>query len=299
VKLEFDPTLKVLVDASPADWLSLLSRPLAPVSVMDTDLSAVLSAAADKFLRVEAPAPYILHLEFQAGHDSASLAPRLRMYNTIVDYRSGLPVRSVAVILRPEADSPQLTGVYERVIAGEHPHVVFHYDVIRIWQVPVERFLEGGLGTLPLAPISAVAEAELPRVIKRMGERLGRQERAKELWTATRILLGLRFPDAVTAVLLQGVMGMKESTTYQAIVAEGLAEGLAKGRVEGARRLLAVLGGEHLGEIDSHTRSALEEIDDLDRLERMAKGLLKAKSWQDLLGRPLPRRRNGRRKSTS
>jgi hypothetical protein len=266
---------------------------------MDTDLSAVLSAAADKFLRVAAFAPYILHLEFQAGHDSASLAPRLRMYNTIVDYRSGLPVRSVAVILRPEADSPQLTGVYERVIAGEHPHVVFHYDVIRIWQVPVERFLEGGLGTLPLAPISAVAEAELPRVIKRMGERLGRQERAKELWTATRILLGLRFPDAVTAVLLQGVMGMKESTTYQAIVAEGLAEGLAKGRVEGARRLLAVLGGEHLGEIDSHTRSALEEIDDLDRLERMAKGLLKAKSWQDLLGRPLPRRRNGRRKSTS
>ncbi len=77
---------------------------------------------------------------------------------------------------------------------------------------------------MPLAPISAVAEQELPRVIKRMRERLRREERAKELWTATRILLGLRFPNALIDALLQGVMGMKESVSYQAIVAEGLAE---------------------------------------------------------------------------
>jgi hypothetical protein len=122
---DFDPTLKVLVETSPADWLPLAGRPLAPVSVIDADISAVVSGGADKFLRVHADPEYILHLDFQSGHDSASLPPRLWLYNTIADYRTGLPVQSVAVLLRPEADSPQLTGQYQRSLPGEEPHAVF------------------------------------------------------------------------------------------------------------------------------------------------------------------------------
>jgi hypothetical protein len=37
----------------------------------------------------------------------------------------------------------------------------------------------------------------------------------------------------------------------------------------------------------------------LEQLEQLAKSVLKAKSWQELLGGPGPRRRNGRRKSSS
>src|SRR5438876_10973202 len=107
---DFDPTLKVLVETSPADWLALVGRPPAPVSVIDADVATVISAAADKFLHVHADPEYVLHLDFQSGHDSASLPSRLRLYNTAADYRTGLVVRSVAVLLRPEADSPQLTG---------------------------------------------------------------------------------------------------------------------------------------------------------------------------------------------
>jgi predicted transposase YdaD len=215
------------------------------------------------------------------------------LYNTIADYRTGLPVQSIAVLLRPEADSPQLTGQYKRAIPGEEPHAVFRYTVLRVWQFPVEQLLRGGLGTLPLAPISAVSQSELPGVIKRMKERLRREERAAELWTAARLLLGLRFADQVIDVLLRGVMDMKESTTYQAILAEGRAEG----RAEEAKRLLQVLGEEKWGAADTPIQRAIEATEDVALLEQWIKQIPRKSSWRDLLGRPEPRRRTSRRKS--
>jgi predicted transposase YdaD len=278
----------------------LAGRPPAPVTVIDADVSAVLGGAADKFLHVHADPEYVLHLDFQAGHDSAQLPPRLRLYNAVADYRTGCPVRSVAVLLREEADSPRLTEVLERGLPGEPPEAVFRYRVVRVWRLPVERLLTGGWGTLPLAPISNVAQGQLPGVIRRMKQRLRRERQARELWQATEVLLGLRYPPDFVDVLLRGVTGMKESSTYQRIVAEGLAEGrtqgLAQGRVEEARRFLLVLGEDKFGSADGQTRAAIDAISDVERLEALWKGVRGAASWQELLGLPAPRRRNGRRK---
>jgi hypothetical protein len=207
VARDYDPTLKALVEVEPASWLPLAGRPPAPVSVIDADISAVLSGAADKFLRVHADREYVLHLDFQSGHDSAQLPPRLRLYNAVADYRTGCPVRSVAVLLRQEADSPQLTGVVERGLPDEPPEEVFRYRVVRVWQLPAERLLAGGLGTLPLAPISNVDRGQLPGVIRQMKQRLRREQRARELWTATKVLLGLRYPRDLVDILLQGGNG--------------------------------------------------------------------------------------------
>ena len=41
-----------------------------------------------------------------------------------------------------------------------------------MWQLPVGPLLTGGLGTLPLAPVSDVAKDDLPRVIRQMQQRL-------------------------------------------------------------------------------------------------------------------------------
>jgi hypothetical protein len=152
---DYDPTMKALVEFDPASWLPFCGRPVAPVRVITAEVSERVSPAADALLRVETDPAYILHLEFQSGHDSAQLPPRLRLYNTIVDFKKELPVRSVAVILRPEADSPRLTGVFVRGLPGEEPHDVFRYDVIRVWQLPTEQLLRGALAMLPLAPLSA------------------------------------------------------------------------------------------------------------------------------------------------
>ena len=100
---------------------------------------------------------------------------------------------------------------------------------------------------------------------------------------------------------------MKESVTYQAILEEGEAKGLEKGleqgleqgKIEGAlaeiKKLLRRLGEDHLGAPDAATAQALEQLNDLPRLEEMLVRLTHIHSWQELLGRPAPRRRNGRR----
>ncbi len=52
------------------------------------------------------------------------------------------------------------------------------------------------MALLPLAPISAVTEADLPGIIERMAERLrgrGKRKQAPAVWAAAYILLGLRY----------------------------------------------------------------------------------------------------------
>lgn len=170
-----------------------------------------------------------------------------------------------------------------------------------------EAILSGGIGLLPLAPISNVTEAELPDIIRRMEERFTsrrvRRKPKESLWGATYILLGLRYSAAVAQQLLQGVLGMKESATYQAILQEGLAEGQEKGRAEGrvqeAREILVELGTDLFGPPDAPTLAFLQAISEEPGLRALIGRLRTAASWADLLGTPAapPVRRRGRRSS--
>jgi hypothetical protein len=166
----YDPTLKALVETEPESWPALLGQPREPTAVIDADIATV-SGAADKELRVAADPPYLLHLEFVAGHDAAVLPRRLHVRNGLLEDRHDLRVRSAAVLLRPGADSRHLRGVYRRRFPGEKAYLTFRYQVVRVWKLAPEPLLTGGLALLPLAPISAVTEADLPGIIQRMGRR--------------------------------------------------------------------------------------------------------------------------------
>src|SRR5262245_38531216 len=48
----------------------------------------------------------------------------------------------------------------------------FRYDVIRVWELPVESFLHAGLPVLPLAPVSSIGPDGLREVLARVAERL-------------------------------------------------------------------------------------------------------------------------------
>ena len=310
---EYDPAVKALVETSPADWLPLVGRPRRRVSLVNADISSVITGAVDKVLLVHEDPPYVLHLEFQSGHDGAALPGRLKLYNALLEHRHDLLVLSVAIVLRPEADSPRLNGLRQRGFSGKPPLTFLRYEVIRVWRLPVESLLEGGIGVLPLAPLSRVSVPELPRVIRRMHERLNNpkvRRFAPELWAATHVLLGLRFEEEVINALLQGVIGMKESVTYQAIIGQGRAEGrtegrakgLAEGRAEGAREFLLYLAEKRLGSPDAAAQTALEAIDDIQVLEALADRLDEVKSWQELLASQTKAggsRGNGKRKRHS
>jgi hypothetical protein len=221
------------------------------------------------------------------------------LYNVVLEDRHDLPVWSVAVVLRPEADSPRLTGLLESGLPGEPPIHAFRYGVVRVWQLPAEQLLGGGLGTLPLALVSDVSTASLPRVIRRMKARLRGKQKARELWAASYVLLGLRYSPALADTLLQGVISMEESTTYQAILARGRQEGRREGELQGAvkeaQRMLLLLGRKPLGQPSEETMIAIHGIEDLQRLEELAERVNDAGSWDELLAQSPPRRRNGRR----
>ncbi|MCI0459939.1 MAG: hypothetical protein L0Z62_23560 [Gemmataceae bacterium] len=169
---------------------------------------------------------------------------------------------------------------------GEEPYLTFRYHVVRVWRLAPGPLLAGGVALLPLAPISAVTEAELPGIIKRIGQRLsGRRGRkhAQVVWAAAYILLGLRYSPALAAQLFRGVVTMKESSTYQAILEEGRTEGA----VAEAKKVLRLQGDDAFGPPDARTAARIERLDNLARLEELLKRIRTATSWQGLFGRPM------------
>lgn len=292
--LKFDATLKDLVQAYAADWLAVLDEPPSgPVEVLTPDLST-LTAFSDIVLRV---GDWLLHLDFQSGPDP-DLPRRILLYNALLHERYGLPVHSVVVLLRPRADRGDLNGTVKYAVRPERGRLDFAFEVVRLWQVPVERLLASGLGTLPLAALGQMPEGQtldeaLPEVVARLVQRIETETGAEQerlLLTASYVLMGLRLSHERAIELFQGVGKMRDSTTYQAILDEGRAEGLTKGRVEGevkeARKVLLRLGRKHLGEPSSTTEAAVQAIHDVDHLELLIERVMEVANWQELLQTP-------------
>jgi hypothetical protein len=144
-----DDTLKHLTELSPQDWVVRDGWPAAAAGVIDADI-ATISGASDKVIRVVGPPDWLLAVDFQAGHDAVAKLSDLLLYNSALYKRHGLLVRSLLVLLHHGADSPQLTGLYQRGFLGEPYDVALRYHTIRVWQVPAKEWLSGGLGLLPL-----------------------------------------------------------------------------------------------------------------------------------------------------
>ncbi len=273
-----DASVKHLVTEWLADWLPLSGRRAdGPVEVIDADLSTV-TAQADKVLRVGGEPPWLLHLELQNYRDP-ELAARVHHYNALLEYRHGLPVWTVVVMLSRAANHASVTGVFERGFPGEIPYRMFRYQVIRVWQLPPETFLAGALGTLPLAPLSDMTEEELPAVVGRIAERIHQEaprETRGELWTATSVLMGMRYPrELIREVMEMAVnMNLEDNTFVQYLLEKGEAKGQAEGRVEEARKILLRQGGVRFGPPTPQVEAALAAITDLDRLEELGVRIL-------------------------
>jgi predicted transposase YdaD len=286
----FDATVKGLLDRGPSDWPALAGFPGRHTDVIDADVSTV-TAASDKVLRVRDTPYWLMDVNFQTGPDG-SLPRRVHLYNALLEDRHELLVRSVVVLLSKRANLATINGVYSRGFANEEPHLVFRYQVIRVWELPVKPLLEGGLGTLPLAPISDVSRSDLPRVIERMKGRLrARGTLAKELWVATYVLMGLCYEQEFVNHLLRGVITMEESTTYQAIIEEGKMQGRQEGAVEEARKMLVLIGAQHLGVPSRSAKAAIDRLDRVEKVEELGGRVLQVLSWEELLGLPQTRRR--------
>jgi predicted transposase YdaD len=199
------------------------------------------------------------------------------------------------------ADGPELTGTHE--LRDRHGDVYdwFRYDVVRVWQQPVDEVLAAGLPVLPLAPVSAVAAERLPEVLVAISERLISEtssEQAATIWAATKVLMGLRYSieqveemvRGVSAMIL-GIRGIEESSVYQDIFAKGEAKGLVEGRDEGrfegrieeVRQAVLTVGHKKLGPSEEKARMKIAAIDNVDRLNALLERIFDVSSWDELL----------------
>jgi predicted transposase YdaD len=293
----YDVSTKELVWDGPAAWLERFGiGPPGPVDVIDSDITA-LTAAADKVIRVGSPEPYLVNLELQSSHDK-DLVETTWFRQAALYHRHRLPVLTVLVLLRREANSPGFTGSFEIRMRDGWQTNHYNYRVVRMWDEDPEPYLTSGINLVPLAPLTNVSEDQLPGLVKRMDGRIRAEPRpsASKLWTATYLLMGLRYSHEVVSHLLEGVLGMQESTTYQAILKEGRQEGsvegrnegLLEGRITGEQRLLVRQGTKRFGEPDATTLAAIEAIRDIERLEALGLRIVDSDvcDWNNLLGAP-------------
>lgn len=290
----FDSTAKLLVEADPPAWLALAGLPMAgPVRPVSASLDTI-RAQADAVLRVGRHSPWFLHIELQTGRDRY-LPERIHRYNVLLFERERHRVISLAVLLRPRADGPELTGLIERDEPWGGLYESFKYRVVRPWRLPTDQLLTGPLGTLPLATLpemfaagrrEAIRRQRVRAVVEQVDRRLRAEvppARANGLRVATHYLLGLRYSQAVTDRLTRGIWNMWDSKTYREPILAGEARGEVRGRVMEARRFLVRFAERSLGPAPATAQATLEAIDDVDRLERMADRLPGVKTWDELL----------------
>jgi hypothetical protein len=282
----FDVSGGFLIDLDPGAWLDWLGMPAdGPIQSIESDIGTVL-AEVDKVLRIEAPTPWLAHIELQASHDP-DLPLRLLQYHALLLRRHGIPVETVVVLLRREADDPRLDGRFAQPGVIRDTTMSLNYGVIRLWEVPPQVLLEGGIGLVPLAPLGHVEPARVPAILRRMHERysiLAAPSVERELRAVSRFMLGLRYDEQqILQWIAQDMSWIRESSLYQIAVAEGREAGREVGRVEEARRLILRFGAERLGPPDPAAQQALERIDDLPTLERLIQGAFTAATWQELL----------------
>jgi hypothetical protein len=261
-----DATLKDVMEERPADYAAPFGLPTdQPVVVLNVDLSTI-SAATDVALGIGDPLREIADFNFQSGCDPFA-DYRLYLYNAAFAHHFHVAVRSFLVLLRPKADHPNLTGILTYTAGGTR--VEFPYEVIRLWERPVEPFLTGGLGLLPLAVLCAMPpdvslEQALARVVAEIHRRVKAETspaEAVKMMTAAYMLTGMRVERAIADQIYEEYGMLEESTTYQGTI--------EKGRIREAHRILLRQGRTRFGPPDAATETALTSVNDLERLERM------------------------------
>jgi hypothetical protein len=286
----FDVATKELIEADPAAWVRMLGIGSGKGAKLIDSGITTLTASADKVIEVPGRKRFLLTLELKASHD-AGLLRSLCFRQAALEYQHDLAVLSVLLLLRKDANKPSLTGAFSRWLSDEEFSTRYNYRVMRLWQQRPEPFLSAGAALAPLAPLTDVKPDAVPALVKRVAQRIrgAGGEKVEKLSLATYVLMGLRYSEAVSALLVKEFPKMQESVTYQKILREGRTEGRIEGRTEGeiaeARRMLLRQGTEVFGEPDARTKKAIESIEDVERLEALGVRLVRggSKTWRQWL----------------
>ncbi|MGB3293375.1 MAG: Rpn family recombination-promoting nuclease/putative transposase [Phormidesmis sp.] len=269
----FDTVCKFLVESFSTDFASwLLGEPVVLTELSPSELS-LEPIRADALLLLQSP-DTILHVEFQSRPDQAipfrMVDYRLRTYRRFPNKA----MRQVVIYLKP-SQSPL---VYQDTF--EIPNTRHSFEIIRIWEQPVELFLSMP-GLLPFAVLakSEDSAANLRQAALRI-EQLSDRRQQGTVAASAYVLAGLLLEEA----LIQQILGqdiMQDSVTYQAIKQEGREEGREEGRREASLSLAFRLLQHKFGQLSDAMELRISQLP-VAKLESLGEAVLDFETVSDL-----------------
>ncbi|MCG8364512.1 MAG: Rpn family recombination-promoting nuclease/putative transposase [Pseudanabaenales cyanobacterium] len=265
----FDTICKFLIESFSTDFASwLLGEPIALTELNPSELS-LEPIRADALILMQSDS-LVLHVEFQTQPDPEipfrMLDYRLRVYRRF-PYKS---MRQVVIYLQ------QTGSELVQQTTFTLPSTRHEFEVIRLWEQPLEMFLNTP-GLLPFAALSRVADR--PEALRRVAAQLEAMpdyRMQSNVTAAAAILAGLVLEKGMIQQILRREI-MQESVIYQDI----LQEGRQKGRQEEGRSLILRLLTRKFGEIPPDLGSQLEQLS-LTQLEELGEALLDFSELQEL-----------------
>jgi predicted transposase/invertase (TIGR01784 family) len=260
----YDNVCKFLAENFSADLASwLLGQPIAFTQLSPTELN-VEPIRADSLILLDSP-NLLLHLEFQTNPD-AGIPARMANYRLRIHARfPHKAVRQIVIYLKPTRSRLVYETSFE--ISG----LRHEFEVIRLWEQPVEAFLQSP-GLLPFAILANTSErVEVLRQVADRAEAIAETSVRADVMAASAVLAGLVLEkDSIRQILRSDAM--RESVIYQDILQEGerkgLQEGERRGLQEGERRglqrgLLTTilrLMVRKFGQVDGLRRDRIEKL---------------------------------------
>jgi predicted transposase/invertase (TIGR01784 family) len=261
----YDNTCKYLAENFPEDLSSwLLGVRVSLVQMQPTELSVEPIRADSMILLTNHN--LILHVEFQT-------VPDREMGFRMLDYRvrghrkfPGRQMRQIVIYLTPTTSDLVSLTTFE-LESTRH-----EFEVIRLWEQPSSIFLES-VGLYPFASLAQTDQPEL--VLREVAARIEKIPESKlqaDISAMSYILAGLVLDqDLVGRIIRRDIM--RESVTYQEILAEGEVKGKTQGRIEEAKSLTIRLLTRKLGNISPTLLAKIEALP-LERLELLGEDLL-------------------------
>jgi hypothetical protein len=206
-----------------------------------------------------------------------------------LEARFNAPVTMVVFLLWPSADGPGITGGYQGTDRTGRK-VDFQYKLWRAWELPPEQGL-AGLGTMLLVPLSKGAKDRMRELIQLTRERLEELQPSAstldKVWGSFYFGMGMSCSLEESHSLLGDLLPMIQSLpsykrAYANAFNEGYAAAIADGPLLAIRDLLIRQAGRRFGD-DPACRAALESITSLEVLKTIARRVLTAAGWSDLL----------------
>ncbi|MDX2256324.1 MAG: DUF4351 domain-containing protein [Pseudanabaenaceae cyanobacterium bins.39] len=265
--MSYDNLCKTLIESNPQPFLRWLlgetfSKNAESVQVLKTELSVEpIRADFVSFLQVGSQ---ILHIEFQTVGDREMPLRMLDYYVRLYRlYRC--PIQQIVIFLQ-ETKSPLV-----RLDRFETNSTLHSYRAVRIWEEDPTLMLNEPI----LLPFAVLARSPQPEeMLKIIAQKIEQIEVSKEranIATYAYMLGGLRYRKEILSQLLREEI-MRESVTYQALLAKGIQQGVQQGIQQGVQQ--GIQQGVKQGELDLTLRLLRRKFGELpDRLVKKIKAL--------------------------